>query len=213
MCFSATASFISSAVLVTTGAVAMHRARKTPYYLLALIPLLFGIQQFSEGFVWLSLQQEQFTRYLQISAIGFVFFAWVIWPMYVPIAIRYLEPKVNKRKGMNYLVVVGLLLSGVLFYGLFWVGVAPEITGHSISYKIPVSKLAINILSVVYLVCTIVPQVISSQKRVWVLGFSTLVLFVIAKIFFAHALLSVWCMFCAISSLLVLYVIPRNATV
>ena len=54
MCLSAEASYMAAAVLVPAGAVAMQRAyRRTPRYLpLATLPLLFGLQQLSEGLVW-----------------------------------------------------------------------------------------------------------------------------------------------------------------
>ena len=54
MCFSAEASFTAAAVLLPAGAVAMRRAyqRDRKYLPLATLPVLFGLQQLFEGFVW-----------------------------------------------------------------------------------------------------------------------------------------------------------------
>ena len=54
MCFSAEASFAAAAVLLPAGGVAMQRAarRNLNYLPIATLPLLFGLQQFSEGTVF-----------------------------------------------------------------------------------------------------------------------------------------------------------------
>ncbi|WP_420856726.1 DUF6629 family protein [Sulfuriflexus mobilis] len=61
MCFSATASFTASALLLPVGVYCLHEARqaKKPYWLLAVMPLLFAIQQFLEGQRWLAVQAHQ----------------------------------------------------------------------------------------------------------------------------------------------------------
>jgi len=77
MCFSAPASFTASALLVSVGVYAITKAnQRNKYYLgFALIPFLAGLQQFFEGFVWLSFEydNEVFRRF---AAYGFLFFAW-----------------------------------------------------------------------------------------------------------------------------------------
>ena len=58
MCFSATASFSAGAVLLGIGALTVkssHRRREMP---LAAIPLLFAIQQLTEGVIWLTFRHE-----------------------------------------------------------------------------------------------------------------------------------------------------------
>jgi hypothetical protein len=55
MCFSASASFTASAVLMPLGLYATHIARTTDqkdYVPLALTPFFFGVQQLTEGLVW-----------------------------------------------------------------------------------------------------------------------------------------------------------------
>lgn len=55
MCFSASASFTASAVLMPLGLYSTHIARKTgqrDYVPLALTPFFFGLQQLVEGLEW-----------------------------------------------------------------------------------------------------------------------------------------------------------------
>ena len=58
MCFSATASFSAGAVLLGLGALTLKSARRPRELLYAAIPLLFAIQQLSEGVIWLTFRYE-----------------------------------------------------------------------------------------------------------------------------------------------------------
>ena len=52
MCFSATASFTAGTALIAVGGVSLRRSRGKAELPLALVPLLFGVQQLSEGLLW-----------------------------------------------------------------------------------------------------------------------------------------------------------------
>ena len=55
MCFSANASFISGSVLTIVGVATVLKAKTPSQAAFGSVPFIFAIQQFSEGFVWLSL--------------------------------------------------------------------------------------------------------------------------------------------------------------
>ena len=54
MCFSATASFVASGALSALGVATLRATQRKAEIPFATIPLLFGIQQFVEGVLWLS---------------------------------------------------------------------------------------------------------------------------------------------------------------
>ncbi|THD66260.1 DUF6629 family protein, partial [Phenylobacterium sp.] len=58
MCFSATASFTAAAVTGSLGLVAMARTRQLHDLPLAATPVLFAVQQVTEGLIWLRLPME-----------------------------------------------------------------------------------------------------------------------------------------------------------
>ena len=89
ICFSATASFASGAVLLAVGSIAVRRAHK-PDYAYAAIPLLFGIQQIIEGGLWLVLAERASSQ--QCLTVGYLGFANILWPIYAPLAIWLMEP-------------------------------------------------------------------------------------------------------------------------
>ena len=72
MCFSATASFAASAVLITAGGASLSLA-KPHQRLFAAMPLLFGIQQAIEGLQWLQLDKGESSL---LAGYGFLFFAY-----------------------------------------------------------------------------------------------------------------------------------------
>lgn len=87
MCFSAPASFLASVVLCAAGVATCRLARNKRQLLLAAIPLLFGIQQAAEGFVWLSFSYPALEPWRFFFAYLFLFFAFILWPIWVPLAV------------------------------------------------------------------------------------------------------------------------------
>ena len=91
MCFSATASLTAGSILLGVGVMTTRNARTGGERAYAAIPLLFAIQQLTEGVVWLSFGWG-------ISAVTatatqlYSFFSHVLWPVYVPIAAWLIEP-------------------------------------------------------------------------------------------------------------------------
>lgn len=75
MCFSASASFITSAVLFAGGVAAVKFSTNKRQLPFAIIPFIFSFQQFSEGILWLSLSIPEFTGYQITSMFTFLIIA------------------------------------------------------------------------------------------------------------------------------------------
>ena len=58
MCFSATASLTAGGLLSLTGIATLKKAKDNKRNAFAAIPLIFGIQQITEGILWLSLENK-----------------------------------------------------------------------------------------------------------------------------------------------------------
>jgi hypothetical protein len=95
MCFSASASFTASAVCGAIGVMTVRRARKADI-LFALMPLIFSAQQALEGIVWLTGGEGCGSP----AANGFVIFAFIVWPLYTPLACWLSETASGPRKLM-----------------------------------------------------------------------------------------------------------------
>lgn len=58
MCFSASASFVAGTSLSAFGAATLRNTLSGAERPFAMIPLLFGIQQITEGIIWVTFTQE-----------------------------------------------------------------------------------------------------------------------------------------------------------
>ncbi|MFP5446616.1 MAG: DUF6629 family protein [Betaproteobacteria bacterium] len=85
MCFSATASLTAGTFLMGVGIVTTHMARTGGERAYAAIPLLFAIQQLTEGVVWLSFGWG-IDAVTAAATQLYSFFSHVLWPVYVPVA-------------------------------------------------------------------------------------------------------------------------------
>ncbi len=104
MCFSTSASFGAGAILAVIGVASIKKAKSPSETFFASIPLIFSFQQFTEGFVWLSLSNPTYAFLQQISTYTFLFIAQVIWPTWVPLSIFLLEKK-SKRKIIQKILI------------------------------------------------------------------------------------------------------------
>src|SRR5579859_5307982 len=99
MCFSAPASFIAGTSLAAVGVAALKRTEARSERPLAMIPLLFGIQQLTEGVIWLTFRHDapllkQMMTYLYSG------FSHVLWLVYVPFAVGVLEAERWRKKAI-----------------------------------------------------------------------------------------------------------------
>jgi hypothetical protein len=85
MCFSAGASFAGGALITTIGVLTVRKNNDSSRRVFSAMSLIFGVQQISEGFVWVALQSPGHDLTLTISAYLFLFAAVILWPTYVPL--------------------------------------------------------------------------------------------------------------------------------
>lgn len=210
MCFSATASFTASAVIGAIGITAVVKTRSPPQLLLAAIPLLFSLQQLSEGLLWLSIKRTGFEEWQSLFKYTFLVCALAIWPFWIPLSIRVLEKDERRKRRLNVFILIGAFVSiGVIcFLLLFPVSVIP--THHHLHYQFDLSnsgKYLIVFFSVLYILATIVAPFISSIRRMKFLGLSFLVAYLVSLVMFPHSVVSVWCFFAAIMSIIVIWIL------
>lgn len=110
MCFSAEASFAASAVLGAGGVWTLSRAPTPAERPLAAMPVIFGVQQFSEGLVWVGVAQQEATLVTVFSYV-FSFFALFLWPIYTPLAVLRVELSAPRRRIHEALLVVGVCVA------------------------------------------------------------------------------------------------------
>ncbi|MHA6261841.1 DUF6629 family protein [Arenibacterium sp. CAU 1754] len=215
MCFSAEASFAASAILVPVGIYTLNTARtaNTAYLAFASFPLFFGIQQAVEGWLWLTIPSQTPTA-TYLPAIGFLFFAYFLWPFLVPYATWRVEPDRMRRRVFAGFCLLGVFLGLSLFVPLLQ---GPKVlqvglVKQSILYDPTLiwdGVVSRTVLRVVYAIAICVPMMLSSDRQVQIFGV-LITLSVIGGFWFAaYAFTSIWCFFAALLSLYILVVVRR----
>lgn len=200
MCFSASASFIAGTSLSAIGVVTLKKTEKTDELPFAMIPLLFGIQQLTEGAIWLTFRHDlpllkQTMTYLYSG------FSHVLWPMYVPFAMGVLEAVRWRKKAIFAFEAAGVAVGFYLLYFIVTRPVVAEVLGRHIVYASP--HFYLIPVMVMYLAATCVSCFFSSHGFVKLFGVLALLSFIAAYLVHVLALVSIWCFFAAILSLLI----------
>lgn len=199
MCFSATASFVAGGALSTVGAVTLSKAKTKRELPLASVPLLFGIQQAIEGVVWISFGSALVNT---IAAYLFLMFAYVVWPMLVPIAVLLIEDHPVRKRVLQVFTVLGFLIGAYLLYFIFAEPGSAHVVNKSIAYDF---RHAYDLLYLApYVIVTAGSGLVSSHRVIKFFGAATLIAFFITNWFYGVNLISVWCFFAAVLSLILL---------
>lgn len=211
MCFSTEASFITSAGIAIIGVISVKKVNKPGLLPLALIPLLFAIQQFIEGMIWLNLdhwQNENLNRILTFSYLNFVY---VIWPLFSSIACYALELH-RIRKGLLIITfLVGVFLAFYAHIFMLDSNSIAVIKNHSIYYQTQ-SPYCIICIANIYLSSTVLPYFISSYRLLNFIGILLLLSALITYLIWHITFVSVWCFFAAALSVVILSVVTKLNT-
>jgi hypothetical protein len=204
MCFSAEASFGASAILAVAGVASLKKVNHCTQIPFAAIPLLFAIQQFCEGFVWIGLTNH--ANWHKIPTFFFLVFAQVVWPFWVPLSVILLEASKKRRMLLGVLLLMGTLLSLYLLFCILSYDFWAHVQKSHIRYELIFPHEYVPILSIFYFLPTIVSSFVSSVKKMTFLGTFILASFLVSKLFFDDYVISVWCFFAALLSVVVLFV-------
>lgn len=210
MCFSAEASFAGGAVITTIGVMSVNRNSLPSQRLFAAIPLIFGVQQISEGFVWVALQSQANDMMLTVSTYIFLLAALVIWPFMIPLSVLKMERDDNRRRSLRIFLVIGILTSLYYGAGLLLYDVHPKISSHHIMYASNFPKLLATPAFIAYAAATLVPLFVSGVRRMWLFGVLVTASCLVTGIFYQEYLTSVWCFFAAIISIVIYWIITEN---
>ena len=209
MCFSAEASFVSGGLILGAGLYNFHkRQADTQKSYLLLVPVLFGVQQISEGFVWLGVSgflpemAHWFFIYL------FSFFATSLWPAFMPFSVWRFEERNPNKQILLMLSVGGFLIASYLLWSSFFYS--------SIELKVKCSQLDCNSLAYlfdmpysgnwinyIYLFFVISPLIVSSHKTVrYIVSPAFFISFLVGALLSkSETFPSVWCFFAALMSI------------
>lgn len=162
--------------------------------------MLFGVQQFIEGLIWLSFHDDSA---LPNPPLTFVYslFSHVLWPIYLPFAVRLLETVRWRRQALLATQFAGIAVGLYLLFFLVRFPVTSQVLGQHIVYESP--HFYIAAVMALYLSATCLSSMLSSRRVIQLFGALSLATFLAAYAIHAATLVSVWCFFAALLSLIV----------
>lgn len=165
-----------------------------------MIPLLFGIQQLTEGLVWWSLSNDAATLNA-VATFVYSLFSHVLWPIFVPFAVLLIETVPWRKKVLTVFLGIGTVVSLYLLYFMITDPITSQVVGNSVQYN--TLHLYILPIMVFYLLATCVSGFFSSHKLLRLFGGLAFILALLTYWLYAEVFVSVWCFFAAILSFLI----------
>ncbi|MEO6777069.1 MAG: DUF6629 family protein [Kofleriaceae bacterium] len=219
VCLSPEVSFSLAGSLLVVGTYCLEKAIRTDrsWVPMALVPLVFGAQQFCEGWVWTGLHRGD-ARLVTIAASTFLFFALCFWPVWIPFSMLLVE-RGRKAKLLLYTMTsVGLAMGAIVMVPLVfrpsWLHV--DVEAHSLHYNVdssPAFRVLPNLVwQVLYFVVVATPLLVSTHRKIVHFGMMLILTAAATHILLPHTFASAWCCFAAAMSLYIVtlfYRLPR----
>lgn len=202
MCFSPEADFTVGAVVAGLGVETLRRVHTRRELIVGALPLLFGIHQLTEGFVWLGLRGQVSSGVGAAVKEAYIVYAHAILPAIVPLGFTLLEPDRSHSRWMWPLVFLGVLLGAYLLWQVTAYPVGAQEEARCIDYTTHTPNDVL--IGVLYVVATCGPALISSRQYLRWFGLVSLAGVIATALVRVDELTSLWCLYAAMVSVLIL---------
>jgi hypothetical protein len=199
VCFSPQADIVGGLVIVAIGVDAVrHVGERRDFLALASVPLLLGLHQFIEALVWLWLQGHVPRGLGQVALWAYLLIAFVVLPVFIPLAVIALEPTRRRKQMMVPFAVTGAVIAAVLLAAMVRGPVGVKLAPYHLAYslRLPDGLLIVGF----YVVAVCGPLLVSGYRHVAIFGIANLIAVVIIARLTVSGFASVWCGWAALSS-------------
>jgi hypothetical protein len=202
MCFSPQADFVGGAVIAGVGVETLRHVRERRELIVGVLPLLFGFHQLVEGFVWLGLRGQVSHGLGDAAKESYIVFAHAVLPAIVPLGFMLLEPDRRRSRVMLAMACVGALLGGYLLWQVTAYPVGAHEEARCVDYTTHTPNDAV--IGLLYVTVTCGPALISSRRYLRWFGMVCLVGVIVTAVVRVDELTSLWCVYVAVVSVLIL---------
>ena len=199
MCFSPQADLIAGIGVTAIGVDAGRHIRgRSDHLLLATLPLVLGVHELVEDFVWWGLQGHVPHEAGRVALWAYMVIAFVVLPVFVPLAVLMLEPTVRRRRRMAPFVALGVVVSTVLLVAMLRGPVSAARHPWHLSYSIELHHAVIIVGLYVVAICGAL--LFSGYRHIALFGMANLAAVVALAALTADGFASLWCVYAAISA-------------
>lgn len=207
MCFSATADLVVGAALVPVAVAALREVRHWREVPFAILPAVFAVHQFIEAAVWPTSGGVISAGVAHLAVRAYLFIAMSLLPALVPLAVLMLEPR-GARLRVAPFVGLGAIVSTYLAVVVLTEPVGAIMHAHAMEYQTGVTNR--GLWAVLYVVAVIGPALMSGYPSIVAFGAVNLVGLVVVAVVYLQAFASLWCVYAAAASILVLVHMVRR---
>lgn len=198
MCFSPEGDLIGGLVVTAIGVDArLHLRGRPEYRLIAPFPILLGLHQFDEAFVWWQLQGHAPHAVGVVAVWVYLLTAFVVLPTLVPTLVWLHEPA-KRQKIIAPFLVLGVVVSAVLLEAMLVGHPSAKLGSYHVAYTIGLQH-GIIIIGL-YIVATCGSMMASGMRSVVWFGVANLVAVVVLARLCADGFASLWCFYAALAS-------------
>lgn len=208
MCFSATANFAGSAVLGAIGVATIAEVKHRRELLLAAVPWLFALHQFTEGFVWLGLDHTLSSTVTRDAGAAYVLYAQGLLPFLLPLSVLLIEPTKHRRRLMLGFLLLGGALALYILWGLIAYPLQISARDHSIVYLNAITTT--NVVAILYVIATCGALFFSGFRDLVFFGLLNLIGLTVVMLIRSYAFTSLWCAYAAMISVVIYFFFRRS---
>lgn len=207
MCFSATADLVAGTALLPIAALSLREVRHWREIPFASLPAIFAVHQFIEAVIWLRQDDDVSTTQAHAAILAYLLIALPLLPTLFPLSVLLLEPH-GARLRVAPFVVLGTLVSTYLATVVLTdpIGVTPH--PYCMVYQTGVQN--IEVWSALYVVAVVGPALMSGYRSIVAFGVVNLVGLLAVAALYLQAFASLWCVYAATTSVLVLVHMVRR---
>jgi hypothetical protein len=199
MCFSPQADLVGGLVISAIGVDVIRNVhQRRDHMAIAALPLLLGAHQLDEAFVWWGQEGHVPAAVGRVALWIYLLIAFVVLPIFVPLAVRALEPTPKRKQLMIPFVVIGVAVAVRLFVAMVRGPIQVTVHPYHLAYSVKLSHGLIVIT--LYVVACCGTLLLSSYRHVVVFGIVNLVAVAVIAKLTVDGFASVWCGWAAITS-------------
>lgn len=200
MCFAPEADALVGGIVIGVGVDALRHVRRPEQIALASLPLLLGLHQLTEAFVWWGLQGHLAESVEHIAVWVYLAFAFGALPVLVPVAVGLIERVPARRWVVCGFGALGVAVATALTVPMFRGPIHAMIEGRHIAYSVDAEAHG-GQLTALYVVATCGALLASSYRDIARLGVLNLVVIPVLVWLTIGGFVSLWCFWAAVISI------------
>lgn len=202
------ADLVAGAVLLPIGVLSLRHVREAREVPFAALPLLLGFHQLVEAVVWAGVDGSVSSDLAHLAALVYVVIALPLLPALFPFAVWLIETPSRRRLVLPFLAI-GVVVSAYMGLRLWQNGL--DVVAHDFGLEYRVGLGFQELWTGAYIVATMGACLVSSYRTVIAFGVLNLIGLTVVGLAYAQAFASLWCVYAALVSVVVLvHMVWRN---